>query len=207
MVKAIINDFAENCYIVYNDRHAYIIDPGSNTESVERFIESEALTVLGILLTHGHYDHISGVNRMVETYGVDVFVHAFDRDFLFDPNLNLSSQMDQIFRIESKHHVKTIVHGATFSLGTEVIQAYHTPGHSRGGLSFHYQNMVFSGDALFKETIGRTDLPTGNHDQLIETIIQMVDMFDDNTVVYPGHGPVTTIAHEKTHNPFILDKN
>ncbi len=203
MVKAIINDFAENCYIVSNDQKAYVIDPGSNYEAMHQYIQDNNLTLEGVLLTHGHYDHICGINKLLERYEATIYIHQDERDFLFDPNLNLSAYMSDRFKVLDKLHIQVIDDTKTFVLGDETIRVLHTPGHSRGSVSYLYQNMVFSGDLLFKETVGRTDLPTGDQAVLEASIKKLYDQLKDNTLVYPGHGQFTTIAHEKNNNMFV----
>ena len=203
MIKAIFNEFAENTYILSEKNHAYIIDPGSNYDAMHDYIKEHDLTVLGVLLTHGHYDHICGLNHLLDAFDAPIYIHELERDFLFDPSLNLSQFMASRFKIKEKHRVNAINEEVTFELGDEVIKVYSTPGHTRGGLSFYYKDMLFSGDALFKENIGRSDLPTGDQAVLEESIRFIYQTFPDNTLVYPGHGPFTTIAHEKHFNPFI----
>lgn len=203
MVKAIVNDFAENCYIIAANNEAYVIDPGSNYQAMKKVIEKEQLTLKGVLLTHGHYDHISGINDLLEHFDATIYVHRKERDFLFDHNLNLSGQMDKIFRVKDKHRIESIDETKTFSLGNDMIKVVFTPGHTRGGVTFHYQNYLFTGDALFRESIGRTDLPTASENDLLKSIHTLLNTFDDNTICYPGHGHFTTIAHEKMHNPYI----
>ncbi len=203
MVKAIFNDFAENCYIVSNQSEAFVIDPGSNFEAMDAYIKANDLTLKGVLLTHGHYDHICGINKLLERYDASIYVHQDERDFLFDPNLNLSGFMSERFKVKDKLPVQVIDESTTFTLGDETIEVIHTPGHSRGSVTYVYKNMIFSGDLLFKETVGRTDLPTGNQSTLENSIQKLYKRFSDNTLVYPGHGQFTTIAHEKHHNMYI----
>ncbi|MFU8786884.1 MAG: MBL fold metallo-hydrolase [Candidatus Izemoplasmataceae bacterium] len=203
MVKAIINDFAENCYIIHENNEAYIIDPGSNYQEMKRILTEENLTLKAVLLTHGHYDHIGGLNHLLEDFDAPIYIHTLERDFLFDPNLNLSTYMSDRFKISSKHKVHTFDEVESFKLGEDHITVHHTPGHTRGSVSFHYKNLLFSGDCLFRETIGRTDLPTGDPDTIIETVNNLVKVFEPNTLVYPGHGHFTTIAHEMNFNPYI----
>jgi len=203
MVKAIVNDFAENCYIIANNQDAYVIDPGSNYQAMKDYIEKEALTLKGVLLTHGHYDHISGINDLLEHFDATIYIYKKERDFLFDPNLNLSSQMDKTFRVKEKHRVESIDETKVFKIGDETIKVIKSPGHTRGGICFHYKNYLFTGDSLFRETIGRTDLPTADHDTLIESIKTILNTFDENTICYPGHGHFTTIAHERIYNPYF----
>ncbi len=204
MVEAIVNDFAENTYIIYNEKDAFIIDPGSNYPTMTTFLNEHQLTLKGVLLTHGHYDHIKGLNDLLSAYKqVPIYIHESERDFLFDPNLNLSTYMEKPFKVQDKHVVETINDTNRFTLGDETITVYHTPGHTRGGVSFHYKDYLFTGDCLFKENIGRTDLPTGDHETIIQSCQQLLNTLNDNTVVYPGHGPFTTIAHERLNNPHL----
>lgn len=136
-------------------------------------------------------------------YGVTVYIHEKERDFLFDPNLNLSSMTYKRFVLTNKEIVKTISGKDIFKLGYETIKVVETPGHTRGGVSYNYKNFLFSGDTLFKGSIGRYDLPTSNKAQLTRSVNMMVSKFRDNTIVYPGHGHFTTILNEKLDNPYI----
>ena len=203
MVKALMNNFSENTYIIHSDSEAFIIDPGSNYKAMKDYLKEKGLTLKGALLTHGHYDHISGINRLLKEFDAPIYIHESERDFLFDPNLNLSVFMESRFKVKDKHHVETIDEGDTFSLGGETITVYHTPGHTRGGLTFHYKHYLFTGDALFRENVGRTDLPTGDQSVLIDSCNRLVASFDPNTLVDPGHGQFTTLAHERANNPFL----
>jgi len=203
MVKAFINAFSENTYIIHNNQEAYVIDPGSNYKAMKQYINAESLNVKGVLLTHGHYDHISGLNKLLAEFEAPIYIHESERDFLFDPNLNLSVFMESRFKVKEKHAVQTLSEGDTLTIGDESVYVYHTPGHTRGGLSFKYKHYLFTGDALFRENIGRTDLPTGDQEELIATCQRLIDLFEPNTLVYPGHGPFTTLVHEAQNNPFL----
>lgn len=205
MLKTILNEYAENSYILTQDDVTFVIDPGSNTEEMLKYLEKQSLTPRAILLTHGHFDHIQGVNDLMSRYHVPVYIHPEERDFLFDPNLNLSTLMREPYRVFQKDLVKVYEDDHTFKLGPYELKVWHTPGHTRGSVSFSLDSMLFSGDALFKETIGRTDLPTGDQATLLETVKKLVEIFPDNTLVYPGHGPMTTIVHEKHHNPYVKE--
>ncbi len=203
MLKAIVNDFSENTYIIHNESEAYIIDPGSNYAAMVAYLDEHNLTLKAALLSHGHYDHISGLNDLLRRFDVPIYIHESERDFLYDPSLNLSMFMEKRFKVNDKHHIHTLNEGDTLYLGDEKIFIHHTPGHTRGGVTFFYDNKLFSGDLLFKETIGRTDLPTGDQATLVKSVKRLMKDYPLNTVVYPGHGHFTTLAHEKAQNPFL----
>ncbi|MCK5388565.1 MAG: MBL fold metallo-hydrolase [Candidatus Izimaplasma sp.] len=203
MIKAIVNDFTENTYIVNEKRDAYIIDPGTNYLEIKEYLDKKNFTVIGILLTHGHFDHIVAVNKLVSEYNTKIMVHEKERDFLFDPNLNLSGLTYERFIVKNKSSVVTFTETDKFKLGNDVIKIIETPGHTRGSVCFKYKNFLFSGDTLFKGTIGRTDLPTSNTLDIQKSIKKIINNSSDNTIVYPGHGHFTTILNEKYSNPFV----
>ena len=203
MIKAIINDFAENTYIINEKAEAYIIDPGTNYEKIKEYLDKKKFNIKGILLTHGHFDHIIAVNDIINDYATKVFIHEKERNFLFDPTLNLSGLTYDKFTVLNKSAVSTFTENDVFRIGQEKIKVIYTPGHTRGSVCYKYKNFLFSGDTLFKGTIGRTDLPTSNTIDIQKSIKNIVKICSDNTVVYPGHGSFTTILNEKYDNPFI----
>jgi glyoxylase-like metal-dependent hydrolase (beta-lactamase superfamily II) len=203
MVKSVLNDFTENTYIVSEGNDCYIIDPGTNFEGIKQVIEENNLNVLAVLLTHGHFDHTGSLNQILEEYDVSVYLHELERDFMFDVNLNLSGITYHKFKIESKSRIITIKDGHEFPLGTFKIRTIHTPGHTRGCVSYLYKKYIFAGDTLFKGTVGRTDLPTSDAYELEQSLKRILEETKDNTVVYPGHGHFTTILNEKYDNPFL----
>ena len=203
MIKAIVNDFTENTYILNEKEEAYIIDPGSNFLAIKEYIDKKRFKLLGILLTHGHFDHIIAVNDLVKEYNLNAYIHEKERDFLFDPNLNLSGLTYERFIVHNKAAVITFKEEDKIKIGKETIRIIETPGHTRGGVCFKYKNFLFSGDTLFKGTIGRTDLPTSNTLDIQKSIKKIIRICSDNTIVYPGHGHFTTILNEKYENPYI----
>lgn len=206
MIKALINDFAENTYIIKEKNEAVIIDPGAKIDDIKEFVESEEVEVKYILLTHGHVDHIFSVNECIDYFNCDVYIHEKERDFLFDPNLNLSSMSYKRITVKNKNKVKTFTEETSFELPYNNIDVTHNPGHTRGSSSFTYKNFVFSGDTLFKDGVGRTDLPTGSSVDLEKSINKMLNKFKDNMVVYPGHGAHTTVLTLKNTNPYYKGK-
>ncbi len=203
MVKVISNDFAENTYIIDKQKDCFIIDPGTNYNEVKDYILSNELTVKGILLTHGHFDHIIAVNQVVSDFDCDIYIHEQERDFLFDPNLNLSSSTYNRFTVTQKNKVQVLNDKDTLTLGYDKIEVVHTPGHTRGSVCFQYKRFLFSGDTLFKGTVGRTDLPTSSKTDLERSLKKIVGLCKDNTIIYPGHGHFTTMLNEKYENPYL----
>ena len=202
MVKALINQFAENTYIVVEKKEAVIIDPGASLEEIKEYITTNDLTLKYVLLTHGHVDHIICVNDLIAEYDIDVYIHELERDFLFDPNLNLSGTMYQKIIVQSKKNVKSFKDGSIFMLGDKEIVVLHTPGHTRGSSCFSYKRVVFVGDTIFTDGVGRTDLPTGSNVKLEESINKLLNHYGDNTILNSGHGKHTTVLTQKNRNPY-----
>ena len=207
MVKAIINEYTENTYIINEKQDAFIIDPGAHFKEIKAYIEDQNLNVKGVLLTHGHFDHLYTLNKVVAAYDCPVYIYEKERDFLFDPNLNLSNTLNRPITLQDKQKVQTLVETDILELGNETIRVLHTPGHTRGSICYKYKRFLFTGDTLFKGTIGRSDLPTSNKSDLQNSLIKIMQKNRDNTLVYPGHGPFTTIVNERMENPYILDLN
>lgn len=202
MVKAIINEFAENTYLIIEKDECIIVDPGASLQEIKSYIEEEQLTIKYILLTHGHVDHIIGVNDLLKEYDVDVYIHETERDFLFDPNLNLSGTMYKKIVITEKKQVKTFTEQDTFMIKDEEVKVIHLPGHTRGSSAFLYKRFLFVGDTIFTDGVGRTDLPTGSNVQLEESINKLLNSFSDNTVLYSGHGKRSTVLTQKNRCPY-----
>jgi glyoxylase-like metal-dependent hydrolase (beta-lactamase superfamily II) len=203
MVKAIMNEYTENTYILNEKNEAYIIDPGAHFDEIKEYIDTQNLDVIGVLLTHGHFDHHYSLNSVIEEYQCPVYIYNKERDFLFDPNLNLSSTLHQPIVFEYKHLVRTLEDGDIIELKNQKITFLPTPGHTRGGVCYAYKRFLFSGDTLFKGTIGRYDLPTSSKSDLMNSLKQILKTYKDNTLVYPGHGAYTTILNEKHENPYL----
>jgi len=195
--------YQANCYIIWDEqsKKAAVIDPGGDFEELNKFIENNKLFVQYILLTHGHGDHIGAVADARENYKAEVMIHMDDYDMLKNTNKNYSSQMGyNKIEIEAD---KKIVDGDIINIGAISMEIIHTPGHTRGSICIKCDNVVFSGDTLFAGSIGRTDLGGGSFEDIIGSIKNKLLTLPDNTEVYPGHGPSTTIEIEKKHNPFL----
>lgn len=204
------NPLGVNTYVLYDEnRDCIIFDAASifpeENETLLRFIDDNNLEVKRLINTHLHFDHIFGANLISERYKIMLEAHKDDL-FLLD---SLEQQM-QMFGFNSEREYKPKIENflsenETIVLGDQELKIIHVPGHSPGSLVFYneVEEFMIAGDVLFNGSIGRTDLVGGNFDQLIEGIQSKLFILPDNTVVYPGHGPSTTIGREKKHNPFV----
>jgi glyoxylase-like metal-dependent hydrolase (beta-lactamase superfamily II) len=195
--------FQENCYIVGDPEvgEAVLIDPGEEAELFLRRLDTEGWTLKEVWLTHAHVDHILGVPRVVEREGVPVYLHPGDRPLY----TGVEQQAATLgVRMESQlPSTRDLVGGQTIGVGRLSFEVRHVPGHSPGSVAFVTQGAVFVGDALFAGSVGRTDLPGGDGETLLASIREELLTLPDDTVVYPGHGPETTVGREKMSNPFL----
>jgi len=193
-----------NCYILASEQKScLIIDPGAQPDKIANYLLQNGLAPKYILLTHGHYDHIGAVKRLMKRYpDAELYMGEGDVPLLTDPsvsnalNRGLSAE-DALF-----DHVDTIREGDTLTVDGLTVQVLETPGHSQGGLTFVCGTFVFAGDTLFYESVGRTDLYGGDFNVLKESLKKLCDLLGDYDV-YPGHGESTTLSHERRHNPYI----
>jgi hydroxyacylglutathione hydrolase len=207
--QLVLNPFQENTYIVYDQTgEAIIIDAGcysqSDVDEVKRYTDAKNLRVKYIVTTHGHIDHILGIQSLKDIYKAESISHAYDL-----PLIESSPTHALMFglMIEKAPTIdRTVKEGDKIIFGNTTIDVVHTPGHSKGGicLLIRDQNILFSGDTLFRGSIGRTDLMGGSYETLIESIIHKIFPLGDDIVVYPGHGDSTTIEYERNNNPFLL---
>lgn len=204
IVKLPLGPLPTNTYVVKDEKqqHAVVIDPAADSPQLLREIEN--FTVEAILLTHAHFDHIAGLNKIRELTGAPVYLHRAEHDWLTDPMKNGSGRWPEVTGpivcdpADHAFHDEEIL---TFL--QKEWRVMYTPGHSPGGVSLLMEGQVFSGDALFAQSIGRTDLPGGNYEQLIISIQDKLMTLPDEITVYPGHGPATTVGREKEANPYI----
>ncbi|MFP4481552.1 MAG: MBL fold metallo-hydrolase [Thermovirgaceae bacterium] len=189
--------------VVDDDGRGVFVDPGGDPKEVMEFMEQQGLKLEWILLTHGHADHICGLEKLRPLARWGVAVHSLDAFMLGSPEQNLSAFMQD--RCLSLPPEKELEDGDTIHAGGLVISVIHTPGHTPGSVCFHVseegEEALLSGDTLFAQSVGRTDLPGGDQGKLLESL-EKIDSFPDELVVFPGHGPQSTIGTERRKNPF-----
>lgn len=195
--------YAANCYILYSEkeREGIIVDPGGDVEDIVKFVKENDIDIKNIVLTHGHGDHIGGVKELKDELQVDLLIHEADVEMLKDDNKNLSSIM-AIGSIEISPD-GFLSDGDIVEFGDVKLSVIHTPGHTLGGICLFADDKLISGDTLFKGSIGRTDLEGGDYESILNSIREKLLVLPDHTIVYPGHGPETTIEYEKNNNPFL----
>lgn len=195
-----VGELGTNCYVV-TDGHgaAAVIDPGADADAIRRVLEEEQITSGGILLTHAHFDHIGAVNALADL-GFPVLCHTLDCPALQDGRVNLSAFFGS--PLAPVEHAVCIEDGDIVGFGELTFTVMHTPGHTVGSVCYQLEDVLFAGDTLFCESIGRTDFPGGNL-QVMRASLQRLMALDGKTRVYPGHGEPTTIAHEQQFNPYL----
>jgi glyoxylase-like metal-dependent hydrolase (beta-lactamase superfamily II) len=192
-----------NCFILgcESTKQAVVIDPGDDADRILMELAKSELKVKYLINTHGHFDHVSANKRMKEATGAQIAIHPED-----EPMLHELSQSALMFGLSSENSPPADIllkDGDEITFGEITLQVIHTPGHSKGGISLYTKGHLFAGDTLFAGSIGRTDLAGGDYDTLISSIREKLLVFDEDTIVYTGHGPETTIGNEKRMNPFL----
>ena len=198
----VVGQLQTNCYVIESQGQALVVDPGDEPERISRFIKDLNVRPTEIIATHTHFDHVLGVNGVRKTTKTPFLIHRDDLPMLE----SMQSRVRQFMGFEVPPPPKVdgyLKDGELLKLGDETIRVLHTPGHSTGSISLAGDGYVLTGDALFNQSIGRTDLPGGDLDTLVHSIRERLFRLDDETIVYPGHGPETTIGDEKLGNPFV----
>jgi len=195
--------FAENCYIVADPetRDAVVVDPGEEAELFLRRIRTEGLDVRAIWLTHAHIDHVLGVRRVSEATGAPIYLHPADRP-LYDRAADQAAMFGLTAQAPPPPAVQ-LADGDHLSCGHFQFEVLHVPGHSPGHVAFVGPGVALVGDVIFAGSVGRTDLPGGDGEALLRSIRTRLLTLPDDTVLYPGHGPETTVARERASNPFV----
>ena len=202
--QRVIGMVSTNVYLAINKEtsECFLVDPADRADYIEDWIQQNKYTLKGILLTHGHFDHIGAVSELRKKYQVPVYCHESEKAILEDSVLNLSANWAGAFTAKCDIMLKD---EEEFELAGFKLIAYHTPGHTKGGACYYLpeEEVLFSGDTIFCRSIGRTDFPTGNMRELVTSLKRMTEILPENTVVFPGHEASTTIGDEKMYNPYI----
>ncbi|MCP4024225.1 MAG: MBL fold metallo-hydrolase [Desulfobacteraceae bacterium] len=201
--KLAVGPIMANCFILgcENTKEAVVIDPGDDADRILMELAQSELKVKYLINTHGHFDHVGANKRMKEVTGAQLAIHPDDEYMLQE--LSRSANRFGLSAENSPPADFLLNDGDKLTFGDITLDVIHTPGHSKGGVCLYTQGHLFAGDTLFAGSIGRTDLVGGDSGTLILSIKDKLLGFDDNTVVYPGHGPETTIGNEKRMNPFL----
>ncbi len=192
-----------NCYIVgcETTRQAAVIDPGGDVPQILALLQRHNLQLQMVINTHGHFDHIGGNNQLLVATGAKLLLHQADSQLLASAARHAAAY--GMKTDSSPEPQRMLKGGEQLQLGELSIDVIHTPGHTPGGICLLIENQLIVGDTLFAGSIGRTDLPGGDHQQLINSIREKLLILPDATEAHPGHGPSTTIGREKLHNPFL----
>lgn len=200
----VLGPMGTNCYIVINDesRECFVTDPADCPPEFVSHIRNKGLKVTAVLLTHGHFDHIMGLDGLLEQFPVPVYAHENEKQVLESAQINLSGMYGMGYTFSEAEYVRD---GQIIETAGMKIRVIHTPGHTSGGCCYYIEEegLLLSGDTLFCASIGRTDFPTGSSSQLVRSVREKLMPLPDETRVCPGHMDETTIGYEKKHNPFL----
>lgn len=200
----VVGNLGTNCYILKQEdcSDCIVVDPGEDADRIIRMLEKLEAKPVAVMLTHGHFDHIGAADAIRERYGAQVILGRAEEELIRDEELNCSTQFGRHCHAVIDRYLED---GELFEVAQIRLKALATPGHTIGGMCFYVEEagILLSGDTLFRESIGRTDFPTGNMEELLSSITQRLMLLPDDTKVYPGHGFSTTIGHEREYNSFI----
>lgn len=202
VIKITSQPMMSNTYVFFQEgeKQAVLVDPAFDSGKILRCLEEEGLSCQAILLTHGHFDHISAAEPLRERYGAEVYVHEDDQDMLGDPGKNVGGMMGMSVKVRPAEHV--VKDREILKLGGMDVVVLHTPGHTPGSVCYIVEDCIFTGDTLFASSIGRTDFPGGSMEQLMESLDKLKNLQGDY-IVYPGHMESSSLAHERENNPYM----
>lgn len=204
VLRYIVGPVCTNCYLLVNHKtgELLVVDPGDQAQLIEKQIEKTGAKPVAILLTHGHFDHAGAAEALADKYQIPIYAHEAERETLEDPGLNLCGMIGEhkVYRADIFVKDEEVLNLAGFS-----IRVFFTPGHTIGGCCYYIadEKILFSGDTLFQESVGRTDFPRGSASDLIRAIREKLMPLPDDVTVYTGHDESTLIGYERMHNPYL----
>lgn len=204
VLRYIVGPVCTNCYLLVNHKtgELLVVDPGDQAQLIEKQIEKTGAKPVAILLTHGHFDHAGAAEELADKYQISIYAHEAERETLEDPGLNLCRMIGEhkVYRADVFVKDEEVLNLAGFS-----IRVFFTPGHTIGGCCYYIadEKILFSGDTLFQESVGRTDFPRGSASDLIRAIREKLMPLPDDVTVYTGHDESTLIGYERMHNPYL----
>lgn len=200
----VVGQVQTNCYVVINDetKECFVVDPGASAKQLAERIRKDELNPVAILLTHGHFDHAGAAEELAKEFGVKIYAHEAEEDTLKDSNKNVSWMVgaNEVYHADIFLKDEQELEIAGFE-----IKVFHTPGHTEGGCCYYLkeEGVLFSGDTLFAQSVGRTDFPGGSMSAIVRSIKDKLMTLPEDTVVYPGHNDPTTIETERMYNPYL----
>jgi len=204
VLRYIVGPVCTNCYLLVNHKtgELLVVDPGDQAQLIEKQIEKTGAKPVAILLTHGHFDHAGAAEALADKYQISIYAHEAERETLEDPGLNLCGMIGEhkVYHADIFVKDEEVLNLAGFS-----IRVFLTPGHTIGGCCYYIadEKILFSGDTLFQESVGRTDFPRGSASDLIRAIREKLMLLPDDVTVYTGHDESTLIGYERMHNPYL----
>lgn len=204
VLRYIVGPVCTNCYLLVNHKtgELLVVDPGDQAQLIEKQIKKTGAKPVAILLTHGHFDHAGAAEELADKYQISIYAHEAERETLEDPGLNLCGMIGEhkVYHADIFVKDEEVLNLAGFS-----IRVFFTPGHTIGGCCYYIadEKILFSGDTLFQESVGRTDFPRGSASDLIRAIREKLMPLPDDVTVYTGHDESTLIGYERMHNPYL----
>lgn len=202
--KFVLGSMGTNCYLLINEetKELVVVDPATCPNYLISHVKSNGYIPKAVLLTHSHFDHVMGIDGWLKEFETPVYLHEDEKEILADPRLNLSAMFGTSY---SYNQVQCLNDGDMLEVAGFVFKVIHTPGHTAGSCCYYEEaeDVLISGDTLFRFSVGRSDFPTGNGATLVKSIREKLFCLSDEVMVYPGHNDLTCIGDEKGHNPFV----